>query len=148
MAKLGQVQNFLKPAEDAMGFSAIVLSNSTVYLAGVISIDDQLNIVAPNDMAGQIDRVYDIIEQTLAKCGATFEHVVNEVVYTTDLAAFAEAGPIRRKRYQGHAFPAATAVQVSGLAIPGALIEIQITAELDGTEWSPHAPLAPPPAEP
>lgn len=141
MARLSQIQNFNKPVEDAMGFSAIVSSNGLLHLAGVIAVNEQAEVTAPGDMKAQVERIYDILEITLGKCGATLEHVVNEVVYTTDLAAFMEAGPVRAKRYEKHAFPAATAVQVSGLAIPGALVEIQVTAQLEGEEWSRDVPL-------
>ena len=35
MAKIGQVQNFNKPLEDSMGFSAIVHANGLLHLAGI-----------------------------------------------------------------------------------------------------------------
>jgi hypothetical protein len=77
MAKLGQVQHFNKPLEDALGFSAILHANGLLHLAGIVSVDDVGAVHAPNDMAAQIDRIYDIMEATLAKCGATLEHVMN-----------------------------------------------------------------------
>jgi enamine deaminase RidA (YjgF/YER057c/UK114 family) len=140
MAKLGQVQHFNKPLEDALGFSAIVHANGLLHLAGIVSVDDAGAVHAANDMAAQIDRIYDIMEATLAKCGATLEHVVNEVMYTTDMAKLFEAVHVRAKRYEGYANPASTAVQVVALAFPGVLLEIQATAQLDGHEWSPRIP--------
>ncbi len=145
MAKPGQVQHFNKPLEDSFGFSAIVHANGLLHLAGIISIDDTAEVVAPGDMAAQIDRIYDIMEETLAKNGATLEHVVNEVMYTTDMGKLLEAIPTRANRYSGHANPATTAVQISALAFPDAMLEIQVTAQLDGEEWSPDlAPLGSP----
>ncbi len=140
MAKLGQVQHFNKPLEDSMGFSAIVHANGLLHLAGIISVDETGSVVAPNDMSAQIERIYDIMEATLAKNGATLENVVNEVMYTTDMAKLFEAVGARAKRYQGVANPATTAVQVVALAFPGALLEIQVTAQLDQEEWSPRIP--------
>jgi enamine deaminase RidA (YjgF/YER057c/UK114 family) len=140
VAKLSQVQHFNKPLEDSMGFSAIVHANGLLHLAGIISMDDSGGVFAPDDMPAQIDRIYDIMEVTLAKNGATLEHVVNEVMYTTDMAKLFEAVGARAKRYEGVANPATTAVQVVALAFPGALLEIQATAQLDGAEWSPRTP--------
>lgn len=140
MAKLGQVQNYNKPVEDAMGFSAIVHANGILHLAGVISVDGAMQVLAPNDMAKQIDRIYDIIEATLAKCGAMLEHVVNEMMFTTDMGKLMEAASVRAARYRGCAYPASTAVQVVALAFPGALLEVQITAQLDGHQWSSDLP--------
>ena len=140
MARKDQVQNFNKLIEDASGFSAIVHANGLLHLSGIISIDEQAQVFGKGDMAAQIDRIYDIMEETLAKNGATLRHVVNEVMYTTDLARLMEAAPVRAARYAGHAFPATTAVQVSGLAFPDALLEIQATAQLEREEWSPDIP--------
>lgn len=140
MARLGQVQHFIKPLEDSFGFSAIVNANGVLHLSGMISITDQGQVFAPGDMAAQIDRIYDIMEITLAKFGATLEHVVNEVMYTTDMAKLIAAIPVRSRRYQGHAYPANTAVQVVALAFPDALLEIQVTAQLVNEEWSADIP--------
>lgn len=138
MAKPHQVQHHLKSLEEALGFSAIVHANGFLHVAGIISIDDAAQVHAPDDMPAQIERIYDIMELTLGKCGATLAHVVSETMYTTDMAKLMEHAAVRTKRYAGHAHPAATAVQVAALAFPGALLEIQVMAQLDGPEWSPE----------
>jgi enamine deaminase RidA (YjgF/YER057c/UK114 family) len=109
-------------------------------LAGIISLDAAGGVHAPNDMAAPIYGIYDIMEATLAKNGASLEHVVNEVMYTTDMTKLFEAVAVRAKRYEGFANPATTAVQIIALAFRGALLEIQVTAQLDGGEWSPRIP--------
>ena len=140
MAKPGQVQHFNKPLEDSFGFSAIVHANGLLHLAGIISIDEKSEVVGSGDMAAQIERIYDIMEQTLAMNGATLEHVVSEVIYTTDMAELMAAIPARAKRYEGYAKPATTAVQISALAFPDAMLEIQVMAQLDEGEWSADIP--------
>ncbi len=140
MAKSHQTLHFNKPVEDAMGFSALVHANGLLHLSGIISIDETMQVHAPGDMAAQVERIYDIIELTLGKCGATLAHVVNEVMYTTDMAKLMEAAPVRAKRYAKCAYPASTAVQISALAFPDAMLEVQIMAQLDGQEWSSDVP--------
>jgi len=131
MAHVSQVQYYNEPVEKQMGFVAMVQSGKTLHLAGIVSIDDALNVVAPDDMAGQIEREYDIMERTLAKSGATLQHVVNEMIFVTDLQKFGpDAGAARAKRYARWTPPATTAVQVSALFFPAAMIEIQATAVL------------------
>ncbi len=139
MAQLNEIQHLNPDVEKQLGFAAIVQKGDTLYLSGIISIDEQMNVVAPGDMTGQVERVYDIMEATLALCGATFANVVNEVVYVTDVQKFAEAAPARLKRYADCAPPATTAVQVSALFFPEAMIEIQATAVLDQARWAPQA---------
>ncbi len=140
MAKPGQVQHFNKPLEDSFGFSAIVHANGLLHLAGIVSIDEKAEVVGAGDMAAQIDRIYDIMEQTLAMNGATLEHVVSEVIYTTDMEKLIAAIPARAKRYEGYANPATTAVQIVALAFPDAMLEIQVMAQLDEREWSADIP--------
>ena len=145
MAKAGQVQHFNETLEEGMGFSAVVHANGLLHLAGIISVNEKGEVVAPGDVRAQIDRIYDIMEETLAKNGATLEHVVSEVLYTTDMDQLMQAISVRTRRYAGYAYPAVTAVQVSALAFADALLEVQATAQLDGQEWSPEiAPLGSP----
>jgi 3-hydroxyisobutyrate dehydrogenase len=131
MAKNSQVQFFNEPVERQLGFAAMVQQGSTLYLSGLIAVDEKLNIVGPGDMTAQINQIYDLMEKVLAMSQATLENVVNEVMYTTSIQALTEAAGVRVARYARYAPPAATGVQVSALFLPGALLEIQATAVLD-----------------
>jgi 2-iminobutanoate/2-iminopropanoate deaminase len=131
MAKNSQVQFFNEPLERQLGFAAMVHEGKTLYLSGMISVDKELNIVGPGDMAAQINQIYDLMEQVLAMSQAKLENVVSEVIYVTDMAALTQAAGARVARYAHCAPPACTAVQVGALFIPGALLEIQATAVLD-----------------
>lgn len=130
MAHISQVQHYNEPVEKQLGFAAMVQTGKVLHLAGIVAVDEALNVVGPGDMAAQVECVYDIMEATLAKSGATLLHVVNELIFVTDLQQFAAAGEARAKRYARCAPPAATAVQVVALLFPAAMIEIQVTAVL------------------
>lgn len=129
MARADQVIYFNEPVEKQFGFAAMVKSGDQLHLSGVLSIDEQLNVVAPGDMAGQIERVYDILEATLALVRADLSNVINETIFVTDMQALAGAAATRVKRYAKCAPPASTAVQVSGLFFPGCMIELQAIAQ-------------------
>lgn len=134
MASLQQAQYVNEAFEKQYGFAAAVQSGNMLSLSGIVAVDDNVRIVAPGDMGGQIDRIYDIMESILGLHQATLEHVVNEFLFVIDMAALGEAAPRRLRRYAGvgRAYPATTAVQVAGLFVPEAMIEIQATAMLDG----------------
>jgi 2-iminobutanoate/2-iminopropanoate deaminase len=132
MASLDQVIFFNESVEKQFGFAAMVKSGETLHLSGVLSIDEQLRVVAPGDMAGQIERVYDILEATLALVRADLSHVVNETIFVTDMQALAGAAATRLKRYAKCAPPASTAVQVQALFFPGCLVELQAVAQFKG----------------
>jgi enamine deaminase RidA (YjgF/YER057c/UK114 family) len=129
MARADQVIYFNEPVEKQFGFAALVKSGDLLHLSGVLAIDEQLNVVAPGDMAGQIERVYDILEATLALARADLSNVINETIFVTDMQALAGASATRLKRYSKCAPPASTAVQVSGLFFPGCMIELQVVAQ-------------------
>lgn len=133
MAKHSQVQYLNEAVEKQLGFAAIVQTGNTLRLSGIVSIDEQMNVVGADDMGAQISQIYDIMEMTLAKSQATLANVVNEMIFVTDIAALGDpaVASMRVSRYGDNAPPAATAVQVSALFFPGAMIEIQATAVLD-----------------
>jgi enamine deaminase RidA (YjgF/YER057c/UK114 family) len=128
MAQHSQVQYFMEAVEKQLGFAASVHVGNTIYLSGIISVNEKIELVAPGDMAGQITQIYDNMEKVLALSGATLANVVNELMFATDMKALAEAAHVRARRYAHCAPPANTAVQVAGLFIPGAMLEIQATA--------------------
>lgn len=132
MALRSQVTNFNEIAENQMGYSACVNDGQLLHLAGVIAVDSEMNIVGPGDMKEQIRRVYEVISVILEKNGASFSNIVNEVIFSTDLSLLADPdiAAVRTQCYESCAAPASTAVQVSGLILPDALIEIQVTASI------------------
>ncbi|MDA5195039.1 RidA family protein [Govanella unica] len=128
MAHLDQVQYFFEPIEKQLGFVASAQAGPFIYISGVISIDETMTVIAPGDMGGQITRIYDIMELILARHQAKLEHVINEIIFVTDLGAMAAAAEARSLRYAKAAPPATTAVQVAGLFLADAMIEIHATA--------------------
>jgi len=131
MAKADQVAYFFEAVEKQMGFAASCVAGKTLYLSGLISVDEQMQLVGEGDMGAQIAQIYDTMEQILAHNGATLANVVQEMMFVTDMAALAENAGVRAERYANFAPPTNTAVQVVGLFVPGAMIEIQATAHLD-----------------
>lgn len=133
MAHESQVRFFMEPVERALGFAACVEAGGFLHLSGIVSVDDSAQeVIGEGDMAAQINRVYDIMEQLLARSQATLRHVVKETIFTTDLAALGAAVATRNVRYEGYAPPATTAVEVKALFFPTALIEIEAIAYLGG----------------
>ena len=131
MAKAEQVKHQNEAVEKQLGFSGSVRAGNTIYLSGMIAVEPDMTPVAAGDMAGQVQKIYEIIGEILASHGAGFANVVNEFMFATDLEALAGAFGVRAKFYEDCAPPASTAVEVSALFIPEALLEVQITAVLD-----------------
>ena len=132
------------PWEKAYGYAQAVRVGNTIYVAGQLSHDEEGNFVAPASLDGpggvtdpskmelQMRTTYANAAKVLKHFGATLQHVVEEVLYVTDMdAAFAVAGDVRKAAY-GSDGPrcASTIAQVERLAFRQQLIEIRLTAVL------------------
>ena len=134
MARFENVIPVNAALEQKFGLSYLIKAGKTLYMAGILSADDAtFNLVGAGDMAAQIRHIYMRMQNILAKAGCTLEHVVSEINFTTDMAALVGAGGVRAEIYKraGAAPPVASAIQVSGLYLPGAMLEVHATAEFD-----------------
>jgi 2-iminobutanoate/2-iminopropanoate deaminase len=120
----------LNAYEKDFGYSQAVLIDKTLYISGSVAADAAGRLVAPGDMAGQMRAAYSNIQQTLAAHGASFEEVVKETIYTTDMDALLKASDVRLDYYNKELLPATSWVQVQRLVDPGFLVEIEVVAEL------------------
>lgn len=122
------------PAPPAGRYSHVVrleMSDSTILiLSGQCAVDEELNVVAPNDMRGQSERIFEIIGTILEAHGATFGDIVNIRTYLTDMDGRAEYGEVRRRFLPADQLPASTTVEVSALFLPEAVIEVEVLAVL------------------
>jgi 2-iminobutanoate/2-iminopropanoate deaminase len=120
----------LNPYEKDFGYSQAVQIDKTLYVSGSMAADANGRLVAPGDMAGQMRAAYANIQRTLAAHGATFDEVVKETIYTTDMDALLKASDLRFEYYDKERLPTTAWVQVQRLVDPGFLVEIEVVAEL------------------
>ncbi|ABS63988.1 Endoribonuclease L-PSP [Parvibaculum lavamentivorans DS-1] len=132
------------PWEEAFGYAQAVQAGRTIYVSGQLSHDETGNFIgaAPvnsngeildsSNMELQMRITYENASKILAKLGATLDHVVEETIFVTDMAAaFAISGKVRKAAYAtDRPACASTIVAISGLALPGQLVEISFTAVL------------------
>ncbi|MFN9861852.1 MAG: RidA family protein, partial [Bacteroidota bacterium] len=90
------------------GYVQVLKVDNVLYISGAVALD-----ITP---AG-ITRVYRALEKSLSSFGATFQNVVKENLYTTDMEAMQKHNAARKAFYKGD-FPAATWTQISRLYMP------------------------------
>ena len=103
---------------------------NTVYVAGQLALDKEGKLVGPNNIGAQTRRVLENMRRILETGGASLRDVVKVTVFVTDIRYREGYGEVRQEFF-GSNPPASTLVQVAGLAIPGALIEIEAVAVMD-----------------
>jgi enamine deaminase RidA (YjgF/YER057c/UK114 family) len=114
---------------------AVATGSRHVHIAGQVSWDENGELVAPGDLAGQVAQVYRNLASALASAGATFHDVVRITWYAAgwkkELYEAFNAGV----EQAGHEFDLTTPPQaligVDLLFEPGILIEAEVTAILD-----------------
>jgi 2-iminobutanoate/2-iminopropanoate deaminase len=104
--------------EDEIGYRQAVRVGNVLYISGS---------VGAGDMPKSIRSAYGTLRKTLAHYGLTFQNVVKENLYTTDISAL-EANLSVRREFYGKDFPAATWVQVQRLYDATDVIEVEVIA--------------------
>ena len=101
-----------------------------ICLSGQLAWDKDGKIVGVGDMRAQFRQVGEKIKAALEAAGAGLGDLVKTNTYITDMDAFFQCRDIRND-YFGPGFPTSTAVEISRLAEPDALIEIEAIAVVD-----------------
>jgi len=118
----------LRPdVEKAYGYSHAVRIGNDLIISGAVSMDDVGNPTAAGDIEQQMKNVYADLDKVLKHYGYSFDDVIVENVFTTDMAAFLEAATYRSSVYKNH-FPTGSWLEVKGLALPEFMIEIELEA--------------------
>ena len=104
----------------------------TVYIAGQLGLTVEGKLAgAAGDFGAQARQAFENLKNALAAVGASFEHVVKLNNYLTDIRAHLPIYREVRDAYVSAANPpASTTVEVSNLALPGALYEVEAVVAL------------------
>ena len=102
-----------------------------IFLAGVGAEDENGrggDILHKGDFMAQCKYAYDKIKRLLEKQGATMGDIVKMTTYLTDMRNQADYGKCRVEAFGNSPLPAHTLVNISQLAWPGMMVEIDATA--------------------
>jgi len=116
----------LRPeVEKAYGYSHAVKIGNDIKISGAVSMDDKGNPTAAGDLAQQMKNCYDDLGKILKHYGCSFDDVIVENVFTTNMPLFLEAASYRDTIYT-HQFPTGSWLGVKELALPEFMIEIEL----------------------
>jgi len=108
--------------------------DATVQLPSLLPVDESGGAVAEGDLAGQYRHCLEAAGELLAALGLGLSDVVKTVDFSTPVTreAYPTAARVRRDLL-GPVYPAATGILMSRLAVPGALVGLEVTASRDET---------------
>jgi 2-iminobutanoate/2-iminopropanoate deaminase len=118
-------------AEPVSHFTDAVRAGNLLFVSGFVPVDGEGRLVGGDDVVAQVRQVFVNLGAVLDAAGATFADVVKVTVYLTDIADRARINPVRQEIF-GDTRPASTLVEVSALVVPGAKVEIDAVALVDG----------------
>jgi 2-iminobutanoate/2-iminopropanoate deaminase len=118
--------------EPAGCFSHAILvppGSSLVFTSGMTSRDSSGAIVGKGDIRRQTEVVLENLQKVLAAAGATLADVVKVTVFVRNVTDFDTIQEVRR-RYLEPPYPASSLVEISSLADPDLLVEIEAVAAI------------------
>ncbi|RFN60081.1 RidA family protein [Marixanthomonas ophiurae] len=111
--------------EKTYGYSHAVKNGNNIKISGAVSMNDEGNPTAVGDFEQQMKNCYADLDKILKHYGCTFDDVVVENVFTTDMPKFLEFAGYRAEIYKKQ-FPTGSWLGVKELALPEFLIEIEL----------------------
>jgi len=116
----------------APGFSHITVATGsrTVYFAGQVALDPEFNLIGEGDLRAQTVAAMRNLETAMREVNVGWDDIVRRTIYTMQPTEYETITKAIDEVTGGADHPAQTIVGITGLAVPGCLIEIECTAVL------------------
>jgi enamine deaminase RidA (YjgF/YER057c/UK114 family) len=109
--------------------NAVTGGEQTIFCSGQTSMDANGNPVHEGDMRAQLSQALDNLEAVLRESDCGLSDIVRLNYYTTDVDGFFAAQDVLLTRLtEADCRPASTLLEVSRLALPPLLVELEATA--------------------
>ncbi|MGH7659475.1 MAG: RidA family protein [Vulcanimicrobiaceae bacterium] len=111
-------------------YAMAVKAGKLIFLAGQLGIefvDGERRVVAPGDAERQIEQIFTNMSAVLADAGGSLHDICWIQLFVTNMDDRLRMDAVRRRIF-GDRLPAATMVEVSKLALPGAVVEANAIA--------------------
>ena len=115
-------------AEPLSHYTDAVRTGGLLFISGLVPVDAEGKLVG-DDVAEQTRQIFRNMELVLKAAGCGFEDVVKVTSFLLNVDDRPAINPVRMEFF-GEARPASTLVEVSALAVPGALLEIEAVAAI------------------
>lgn len=107
-------------------YSQATVAAGLVFVAGQVALDDENNVIAPNDAYEQTLATLDRVERVLAEVGGQLDDLLSATVFVPDLKYLPDFNRAWAERFGD--YKPARATLVAGLLIEGLVVEVQSIA--------------------
>jgi enamine deaminase RidA (YjgF/YER057c/UK114 family) len=115
-------------------YAMAVKAGKLVFLAGQLGVefvDGKRTVVAPDNAERQIERIFINMRSVLEGVGAGLADVCWLQIFVTNIDDRLRMDAVRRRFFAEAELPAATMVEVSRLALPGTVVEVNAIAVIE-----------------
>jgi 2-iminobutanoate/2-iminopropanoate deaminase len=114
------------PATYSQGIK-VTQAQTILFLSGQVAYTPEGGVACRGDFKGQARGAYDAIKALVESQGGTLANVIKITTYVTDMRYRVDLAPLREE-YFGKKGPASTLIEISALAHPDWMIEIEAIA--------------------
>lgn len=118
-------------SEPLSHYTDAVRCGDQLFVSGVAPLDQDGRLVGEGDPVAQARKVFENMAAILEAGGVSFADVAKVTVYLKDVSHRQAINPVRQEFF-GDARPASTLIEVSDLAVPGMLVEVEAVAWAGG----------------
>jgi enamine deaminase RidA (YjgF/YER057c/UK114 family) len=123
--------------EDIVGYARAVRVGPFLHVTGTIAVDERGEIIGAGDAYAQTAAAIEKVRDAIVRLGGELNDVVRTRLYVTDIDRWRDVGRAHAEAF-GAIRPCTTMVEVSRLALPEALVEVEAEAII-ATESAPDA---------
>jgi enamine deaminase RidA (YjgF/YER057c/UK114 family) len=114
------------PATYSQGIK-VTQAQTILFLSGQVAYTPEGGVACRGDFKGQARGAYEAIKALVESQGGTMANVIKITTYVTDMRYRVDLAPIREEFF-GMKGPASTLVEISALAHPDWMIEVEAIA--------------------
>lgn len=118
-----------KPISDYSQVAIVPAGTKMLFISGQVALDENGTLVGKGDVAAQTEQILKNIRRILQDADGDISSIVSWTWYFTNMDDRTKILELRRRVLAGHA-PASTGIEVSRLAHPDWLVEIDCVASI------------------
>ena len=120
-----------KPISDYSQVAIVPSGTKLLFVSGQVALDENGALEGKRDAAALTEQILKNIRRILQDAGGDISSVVSWTWYFTNMDDRVKVLELRKRVLAGHA-PASTGIEVSRLAMPDWLVEIECVASIKG----------------